>query len=104
MIYDPSWEYNKDRTLYHQCILHKELPKGTKTTTIFIPEKFAVMEKVIKLKDNNGEWEDGWVVKFISKAKYNSDYFRMASREHLKHRKELIFNFFYSIPLFIFII
>jgi hypothetical protein len=67
--YDPREHYKKT-DFYHQCILHKDIPKGTKTTTTFLPEKFAVLEKVIKLKDNNGDWEDGWVVKF---ARYDAD-------------------------------
>jgi hypothetical protein len=43
---------------YTQCTLRKD----NSYQTAFIPTKFATMNKVLKIKDENGNWEDGWVV------------------------------------------
>ena len=85
-IVDPREQYSK-KELYHQCVLEKKLSNGTKTTTTFLPKKYSQVGKVIKLKSNDGTWEDGWVVQQVSKDNFNSDYINVASREYLKHRK-----------------
>jgi hypothetical protein len=46
---------------YRQCLLKK----GTLVTTSWIPEKFAVLGKVLKLKDDDGSWDNGWVVEAV---------------------------------------
>lgn len=84
-LFDTREHYKKDE-FYKQCCLRKPTLSGYKTTTTFLPEKFCIIGKVIKLKDNNGEWEDGWVVEAVGCAKFNSNYINRASREHLKHR------------------
>ena len=43
--------------MYCQCRLQKA---GTEQV-VWIPEQFACINKVIKIK-NDGEWDDGWVV------------------------------------------
>ncbi len=73
--------------MYIQCTVTKKLPSGVKTTSTFLPEKFAKLGKVLKLQDKNSEWEDGWVVESVGKDKYDSDYIRRQSREYLNHRK-----------------
>jgi hypothetical protein len=46
---------------YRQCILKR----GNTVTTSWIPERFAEAGKVLKLKDDNGEWENGWHVQSV---------------------------------------
>jgi hypothetical protein len=46
---------------YRQCLL----TKGTSTTTSWIPERFAVLGKVLKFKDEGGTWDNGWVVEAV---------------------------------------
>jgi len=48
------------KTKFRQCVLEKT--PGHRIVS-YIPEKFAKVGKVVKLK-NDGEWDDGWVVKF----------------------------------------
>lgn len=49
---------------YTQCLLNKKTEFGTLQEVSWIPEKFAVADKQIKLKDENTEkWSDGWIVK-----------------------------------------
>jgi hypothetical protein len=67
---------------YRQC----RLRRGNEETTSYIPEEFAVVGKVLRLRDDSGKWESGWVVDFVTwrltEAQVNS-----RSREHLKTRK-----------------
>lgn len=48
--------------LYAQC----HLEKGNLTQVSWIPKPYAVVGSVLKLKDDNGVWENGWVVKRCS--------------------------------------
>jgi len=61
--------------LYTQC----KLQKGNEFTYSWIPKKFAVKNKYLKLKDN-GEWADGWqVIEIWSTRKHteiNEDEYR----------------------------
>lgn len=48
---------------YSQCTLHKKFNDKTLVMVSYIHEKFAKLNSVIKLKDENtGEWMNGWVV------------------------------------------
>ncbi len=50
----------KKELYYRQC----KLQRGNTHQTSWIPEQFAILNKVLKLK-NGEEWEDGWVVKEV---------------------------------------
>lgn len=43
--------------------MSKTIPTGTVEQTSWIPDKFAVVGKVLKLRDEDGNWENGWIVK-----------------------------------------
>lgn len=43
---------------YTQC----KLRRGTSWTVSIIPDRYAVKGKFLKLKDADGNWEDGWEV------------------------------------------
>src|SRR5262249_48812148 len=59
---DPGCEALMSKSIYfRQCRMEKNLPTGTKHMTSWIPEAFAVVGKVLKLRDD-GVWEDGWRV------------------------------------------
>jgi hypothetical protein len=47
---------------YKQCRLTKKHENGYWQQVSWIPEQFAVKDKVLKLKDSDGVWENGWVV------------------------------------------
>ena len=47
---------------YRQCVLEKVDGKATLKTVSYIPEKFAIVGKTLKLKSDDDVWEDGWVV------------------------------------------
>ena len=44
-------------TMYRQCLLQRD---GSRQTS-WIPEKFAILGNVIRLKDGD-VWDDGWTV------------------------------------------
>lgn len=51
---------------YVQCLLKKNLLNNViKMKTSWIPEQFANVGKVLKLKNKNNQWNDGWIVEKI---------------------------------------
>lgn len=54
----------KPTEFYSQCILEKKLPNSRLEQVAYIPAKFAVVNKVLRLKEKD-TWDDGWVVKSI---------------------------------------
>jgi hypothetical protein len=54
---------------YRQC----SLKKATLTTTSWITEQFAVVGKVLRLKDDSGTCDDGWVVEAVFARRAESD-------------------------------
>jgi hypothetical protein len=50
---------------YYQCLLSKGQFIEEYWTVAWIPEKYAERYKILKLKEDNGTWSDGWVVNTI---------------------------------------
>jgi len=67
---------------YRQCLLQKD----NTTTTRWIPEKFAKEGKWIKLKNDDKEWEDGWLVKEVW-SRMAEDLVLDASQDYKHQRK-----------------
>lgn len=53
------------KVFYRQCWLEKTCSTGVIQQVSFIPEEFSVIGKVIKLKESNNVWDNGWVVKSV---------------------------------------
>ena len=69
---------------YYQCELVKYEGMIRWETTTYIPEEFAILNKKLKLKDEEGEWDHGWIVhKIFSKTDSPPDY-RKLIRGHRK--------------------
>lgn len=68
------------------CTLEKKLGSGTMTTVSWIPEEFAKVGRVVKLK-NGDEWSDGWTVKQVPNFSMSSDVVAKIERSHKDHRK-----------------
>ena len=47
---------------YKQCGLCKPIKNGSISQVSWIPSKYAVLNAVLKLKDGNNIWDDGWIV------------------------------------------
>jgi len=54
---------------YRQCTFGKTLSEGRSTQTAWIPEKFAKLGDVLKFKNDDGTWDDGWVVELVGSRK-----------------------------------
>jgi hypothetical protein len=59
---------------YRQCVLIRKSRIGKdgiseECQTSWIPEPFCVKDKILKLKDENGVWTDGWKVEEVSEPK-----------------------------------
>jgi hypothetical protein len=50
------------KTKYKQCGLQKTTSAGHISQVSWIPTKYAILNQVLKLKDENDKWEDGWLV------------------------------------------
>lgn len=63
-----------------------EKKEGDKTLICvsFIPEKFAKVDGVVKLKDSHDNWSDGWVVKSVGVLTDEPPDYKKAIREHKK--------------------
>jgi hypothetical protein len=54
----------------------------------WIPEKIAVVGKIVDLKDDEtGEWTRGWKIESVAHPPIAMDTLRKSSRDHLKMRK-----------------
>jgi hypothetical protein len=73
--------------MYRQCLLRKQCGEhGIVETTSWIPEPFCVKGKVLKLKDEDGSWENGWKVVSASELQ-PGDLVEQMSRVYLKTRR-----------------
>jgi hypothetical protein len=58
----------KRNELYRQCRLVKKIREGETIQTSFIPAEFAKEGRVVKLREDNGGWDDGWVIRIVGAA------------------------------------
>lgn len=76
----------KDNLHYRQCHLKKKDGNATLEQVSWIPEPFCVVGKVLKLKDDHGNWDDGWKVVFAGPSEPAASV-ETRSRDYLKNRK-----------------
>lgn len=76
------------KTQYKQCVLAKKGPKLSQTTyqTSWIPIKFAVQGKTIKIHENE-VWEDGWIVTDVGSEILTEDEVPDSHKAIKAHRK-----------------
>lgn len=58
---------------YRQCRLQKKIPNGVREQVSFIPEPFCREGKILKLRDEDGNWENGWKVIFASENSHTEE-------------------------------
>ena len=72
---------------YAQCAMRRIVADTSVVTTAYIPTKFAKVGRVLKLKDSDDHWVDGWVVETVSGVIVQGDRvpnYRKAIRNHRK--------------------
>ena len=71
---------------YTQCRFQRPTGNGVQETTSWIPSRFAVVGRYVKLRLPNKEWVDGW--KVISRgATASREETRERSQDHKNQRK-----------------
>jgi hypothetical protein len=69
-------------------MMERKIDDKTETTTSWIPEKFAIRGKVIKLENREtGEQTDGWKVIMVGSKRKESDEVIERSQDYKKTRK-----------------
>ncbi len=83
------FELNGSQCMIHSKKEHKDyyvrqctLEKGNKTQVLWIPDKFAVKGRILKLKEDNG-----WVVKVVSALSLPYKYLSERSQDYKNTRK-----------------
>ena len=51
---------------YVQCEMKRMAVDGLVRTISFIPQRFAKLGRVLKLRNEHDQWIDGWTVEFLS--------------------------------------
>ena len=73
--------------LYRQCHMTKPQGEAVLHYTAWLPEQFAILGRVLKLRKDDAAWSDGWNVTFVSRTALSEDVVLKNSRSHLKQRK-----------------
>jgi hypothetical protein len=47
---------------FRQCVLRKKLTNSYLEQTSYIPEPFCAVDKILKLRNEDNTWDDGWIV------------------------------------------
>ena len=55
----------KRNVLYRQCRLVKKIREGETIQTSYIPAEFAKEGRIVKLREDDGGWDDGWVIRLV---------------------------------------
>jgi len=77
--------YNESMKNYRQCFLSKTIDDCFVCTTAWIPEEHAVLNKIVKIKDD-GIWSDGWTVRILWSFK-PKEWVEQHERDYLKQRE-----------------
>ncbi|MCC9607945.1 hypothetical protein LOC68_02500 [Blastopirellula sp. JC732] len=73
---------------YVQCGLRRQLNDGTLRATSYIPEQFAKQGGVLRLRDEQDQWTDGWIVEEVGLAILDSDDVPDSHKAIRAHRKQ----------------
>jgi hypothetical protein len=72
---------------YRQCRLAKPTDAGELRQMSWIPDRFAVLDKVLQLREPDGKWDNGWVVTSVGSNRLRDDElpdFHEESKAHLR--------------------
>ena len=71
---------------YRQCYLQRKEGQALLSRTTWLPEPYARLDQVLKLKDH-GAWTDGWKVMSVSATILDEDGVRKAETAYRRQRK-----------------
>lgn len=78
---------SKKKINYRQCKVTRKHDGSETSTVSWIPEKFAILNKVLKLKDKDEKWTDGWIVESVGSSILEESQLPDAHKSVKAHRK-----------------
>lgn len=69
-----------------QCALERKENDSVIKTVSYIPERYAKIDKILRLKDEKG-WTNGWKVIYVSEESISSNQIVKVETAHKKQRK-----------------
>jgi len=67
--------------------MRRNIANGSVRTTSYIPQEFAKVGRVLRLKDDNVGWVDGWVVESVGDVIVEGDQLPDSHKAIKNHRK-----------------
>jgi len=74
--------------LFVQCELKRRHEDLDAYIIIWIPEKYAIKDKILKIKNENKEWVDGWKVIHVYNEIKKTEKEANIDAEAWKHQRE----------------
>jgi hypothetical protein len=72
-------------TFFRQCELEKSTSAERLSQVCWIPEKYAAVGRILKLRDG-ADWSDGWKVLSVGATRRSAGEVRTRGREARDHR------------------
>jgi hypothetical protein len=73
--------------MYKQCRMERQLGAAKQTRVAWIPEKYAVENETVKIKEPDGSWSDGWKILSASGESISEKYAVHQSHAHTRQRE-----------------
>jgi hypothetical protein len=77
----------KRNELYRQCRLVKKVRDGEAIQTSYLPAEFAREGRIVKLREEDGGWDDGWVIRVVG-GSLTEDQLAALERAHRRFEPE----------------
>jgi hypothetical protein len=74
-------------TMYRQCRLTKKVAGSTLEQTCWIPSQFAREGKVLRLRGDDGAWDNGWVVVSVGPFEQSEEEALRGARDWTRNRQ-----------------
>lgn len=78
-----TWSQADSKVIYKQC----KLTRGDTVTHSWLPEKFAKKGKVVKIRDRDADWSDGWTVERVGTMRLPGSIVSVLENVHSRTRK-----------------
>ena len=73
---------------FRQCMLERKTKKGYEVTTSWLPEKYTIKGRILKLQNRKtGEWSDGWRVDLVGTLTKTKEEVIKRSQDYKNQRK-----------------
>ncbi len=73
--------------MYRQCTLQKREGRAVLTRVLWGPESFAVVDRIVRVEEDDGKWTTGWRVVAVHGDAIPERYARHMSHAHTRQRK-----------------